>query len=74
MIKKAISQHKGLIDDVPRLKTNPEMMRVFADEGNIDARLTATLSHGNIYTLNVIMCDYVGDPDLIFMPVAAWLH
>jgi hypothetical protein len=45
-----------------------------ADEGNIDARLAASLSHEKIYTLNVIVCDFVGDPDLIFVPVAAWLR
>jgi hypothetical protein len=50
------------------------MMRIFADEGNIDARLAASLSHEKIYTLNVIVCDFVGDPDSIFVPVAAWLR
>lgn len=73
-MKKAISLRKALTDAVPQLKTNPEMMRIFANEGNIDARLAATLSHEKIYTLNVIVCDFVGDPDLIFVPVAAWLR
>ena len=73
-MKKAISLRKALTDAVPQLKTNPEMMRIFADEGNIDARLAASLSHEKIYTLNVIVCDFVGDPDLIFVPVAAWLR
>lgn len=49
-------------------------MRIYADEGNIDARLAASLSHEKIYTLNVIVCDFVGDPDLIFVLVAAWLR
>src|SRR5690606_4569853 len=39
-----------------------------------DARLATTLSHEKSYTLNVIECDFVGDPDLIFVPVAAWLR
>ncbi|VFS36908.1 P2 phage tail completion R family protein [Enterobacter cancerogenus] len=73
-MKKAISLRKALTDAVPQLKANPEMMRIFADEGNIDARLAASLSHEKKYTLNVIVCDFVGDPDLIFVPVAAWLR
>lgn len=73
-MKKATSLRKALTDGIPQLKTNPEMMRIFADEGNIDARLAASLSHEKIYTLNVIVCDFVGDPDLIFVPVAAWLR
>jgi hypothetical protein len=73
-MKKARSLRKALTDAVPQLKTNPEMMRIFADEGNIDARLAASLSHEKIYTLNVIVCDFVGDPDLIFVPVADWLR
>ncbi len=73
-MQKMKSLRQALTDAVPQLKTNPEMMRIFADEGNIDARLAASLSHEKNYTLNVIVCDFVGDPDLIFVPVAAWLR
>lgn len=30
--------------------------------------------HTKKITLNVIVCDFVGDPDLIFVLVAAWLR
>lgn len=70
-IKKARRLREALIKAVPQLETNTEMMRIFADEGNIDARLAASLSHEKIHTLNVIVCDFVGDPDLISVPVAA---
>ncbi|WP_326923925.1 phage tail protein, partial [Enterobacter hormaechei] len=73
-MKTAIILRKALTDDVPQLKTNPELMRIFADEGNIDERLAASMSHEKIYTLNVILCDFVGDHDSIFVPVAAWLR
>lgn len=73
-MQKMKSLRKALNDAVPQLMNNPEMMRIFADEGNIDARLAASLSHEKKYTLNVIVCDFVGDPDLIFVPVAAWLR
>ena len=43
-MKKARSLREALIKAVPQLETNPEMMRIFADEGNIDARLAASLS------------------------------
>ena len=73
-MQKMKSLRKALNDAVPQLMNNPEMMRIFADEGNIDARLAASLSHEKKYTLNVIVWDFVGDPDLIFVPVAAWLR
>ncbi|WP_409519015.1 phage tail protein [Pseudescherichia sp.] len=73
-MQKMKSLRKALTDSVPQLKANREMMRIFADEGNIDARLAASLSHEKIYTLNVIVCDFVGDPDLSFVSVAAGLR
>ena len=73
-MQKMKSLRKALNDAVPQILNNPEMMRIFADEGNIDARLADSLSHEKNYTLNVIVCDFVGDPDLIFVPVAVWLR
>ncbi len=73
-MQKMKSLRSALTNAVPQLKTNPEMMRIFADEGNVDARLVASLSHEKIYTLTVIVCDFVGDPDLIFVSMAAWLR
>jgi len=73
-MQKMKSLRQALTDAVPQLKTNPEMLRIFASEGNIDARLAASLSHEKIYTLNVAVTDFDGDPDLIFVPLAAWLR
>ncbi|MCV5132905.1 phage tail protein, partial [Escherichia coli] len=51
-MQKMKSLRQALTDAVPQLKNNPEMMRIFADEGNIYARLAASLSHEKNYTLN----------------------
>ena len=38
-MQKMKSLRKALNDAVPQLLNNPEMMRIFADEGNIDCLL-----------------------------------
>lgn len=73
-MQKMKSLCKVLNDAVPQLVNNPGMMRIFVDEGNIDTRLAASLSYEKKYTLNVIVSGFVGEPDLIFVPVVAWLR
>ncbi|HDS6530728.1 TPA: phage tail protein [Citrobacter braakii] len=73
-MQKHKSLRKALINAVPQLKTNPDMLHLFADNGRIDSRLAASLSFEKIYLLNVVVTDFVGDLDLIFVPVQAWLR
>ncbi|MBS1206488.1 MAG: phage tail protein [Proteobacteria bacterium] len=68
------SLRKALADAVPVLKTNPEMLRLFVDSGNLVATLATSLSFEKRYTLNVVVTDFTGDADLLLVPVLAWLR
>ncbi|MGA5935743.1 phage tail protein, partial [Escherichia coli] len=57
-----------MTDAVTVLKTNPDMLRIFVDNGSIASTLAASLSFEKRYTLNVIVTDFTGDFDLLIVP------
>ncbi|WP_275262268.1 phage tail protein [Citrobacter braakii] len=73
-MQKHKSLRKALINAVPQLRNNPDMLRLFADNGHTDSRLASSLSFEKVYVLNVVVTDFTGDLDLIFVPVQAWLR
>ena len=68
------SLRRALTDAVTVLKTNPDMLRIFVDNGSIASTLATSLSFEKRYTLNVIVTDFTGDFDLLIVPVLAWLR
>ncbi len=68
------SLRKALTDAVPDLARNPEMMRIFIDNGKLASTLAASLSFENQYTLNVVVIDFTGDIELLLVPIQAWLR
>lgn len=68
------SLRKALTDAVPDLARNPEMMRIFIDNGKLASTLAASLSFENQYTLNVVVTDFTGDIELLLVPIQAWLR
>jgi hypothetical protein len=54
------SLRNALYDAVPVLRTNPDMLRLFVDNGKIAATLAASLSFEKQYTLNVVVTDFTG--------------
>ncbi|WP_312948116.1 phage tail protein [Superficieibacter sp.] len=68
------SLRSALTDAVPVLRTNPDMLRLFVDNGRIAATLAASLSFEKQYTLNVVVTDFTGDFDLLLVPVMAWVR
>ena len=68
------SLRKALTDAVPVLRTNPDMLLVFIDNGNNAATLARSLSFEKRYTLNVVVKDFTDDIDLLFVPIMAWLR
>ncbi|HFR4115537.1 TPA: phage tail protein [Yersinia enterocolitica] len=59
---------------VPVLRNNPDMLRVFIDNGTIATTLAASLSFEHQYTLNLIVTDWCGELDLLIVPMNAWLR
>ncbi len=68
------SLRKALTESVPVLSKNPEMLRLFIDNGKINSTLAASLSFEKQYTLNVVVTDFMDDFDLLLVPVLAWLR
>lgn len=63
-----------LLSNVPGLKKNPDRMLVFIDSGSVRCTAVKGLSFEYTYTLQVIMTDYAGHPDSVFIPVLEWLR
>jgi hypothetical protein len=59
---------------VPDLEANPDKFLVFADAGVIAANGTPSLSFEYRYTLNLILEDFAGDPDLVMIALLGWVH
>lgn len=68
------SLRKALTDAVPDLARNPDMMRIFIDNGKLASTLATSLSFENQYTLNVVVTDFTGDIELLLVPINAWLR
>lgn len=58
---------------VPDLATNPDRLLVFVDKGSIAATAVPGLSFRYAYTLNLILTDYAGSPDIVIVAVLQWL-
>lgn len=65
---------KMLTDAVPAFRDDPDKLRVYLEQGNILSTLAPSLSHETHYTLSVIVVDYAGAPDTVFVPILSWLR
>ncbi|MGE8327274.1 phage tail protein [Pseudomonas urmiensis] len=63
-----------LLNAVAGLKKNPDRMLIFIDSGTTRCTAAAGLSFEYSYTLQVILTDYAGHPDSVFIPVLEWLR
>lgn len=68
------SLRRALYKSVPGLRDNPDMLHLFADNGKIAATLARSLSFEKQYTLNLVVTDFTGELDLLFVPIMAWLR
>ncbi len=73
-MQKLKSLRDALRRAVPQFKTNPDMLRLYVDSGHNVSTLATSLSFQKVYDLRVVIVDFVGDLDLIFVPVQAWLR
>ena len=62
-----------LLAAVPELHKNPDRLLVFIDNGTIRSTAAPGLSFEYSYTLNVILTDFAGHPDAVFIPLLTWL-
>lgn len=62
-----------LLAAVPELANSPDRLLVFIDNGSARTTVAPGLSFEYSYTLNVILTDFAGHPDAVFIPLLAWL-
>ena len=62
-----------LLAAVPELANNPDRLLVFIDNGSARSTVEAGLSFEYSYSLNVILTEFAGHPDAVFIPLLAWL-
>ncbi|MFP3567306.1 phage tail protein [Paraburkholderia sp. SIMBA_030] len=73
-MNKATSLRRALTAAVPSLAVDPDKLLVFIDAGNIIGTGAVSLSFDYAYTLNVIIEDFAGDADTVFVAVMAWVR
>lgn len=73
-MKKPASLRAAIAAALPDLEANPDRFLVFVDAGNVTATNGKSISFDYQYTLNLILTDYAGDPDQVFIPLLAWVR
>ncbi|MDR5776528.1 MULTISPECIES: phage tail protein [unclassified Caballeronia] len=59
---------------IPTLAENPDKLTVFIDQGSIAATGAKSSSFEYRYVLNVLVLDYAGEADDIFIAVVDWVR
>lgn len=63
-----------LLDAVPQLKKNPDRLLIFIESGSLTTTLAPGLSYEQSYSLTIVLTDFAGSPDAVFIPLLAWLR
>ncbi len=73
-MRKADSLRAWLTACIPSLKAQPDRLQIFVEGGHVVARKSRTLSFVYQYTAKVLVTDFTGDADHLFIPVLAWIE
>lgn len=72
-MKKPDGLGRLLLQSVPALAKDPTKLQMFVDRGGIQARRGTTLGYEERYTLSIVVQEYAGDVDDLFVPILAWI-
>ncbi len=72
-MKKPDSMRQAISDGLDVLKKNPDTLHLFVDEGLVVSTGVPAPGWEYRYTLNVVVTDYAGDPNLLIAVVCDWL-
>lgn len=72
-MKKPAALRQHLLRTVPGLSKDASKLDLFVDRGRLQCGKGAGLSFRYAYTLNLVVQDYAGDPDLLMLPLLAWI-
>lgn len=68
------SLRQAMIDAIPQLSAHPDKLFFSVEGGNINARLSTSLSFEKMYRLKGVANNFVGESDQLFVPLLAWLR
>lgn len=73
-MRKLADLRNHILGNVPGLKSNPDNLLTFIEDGNIEYWKGANLSHSYTIPVRLIITDYAGDVDNIIIPILSWLQ
>lgn len=73
-MNKPNSLREHLLTAVAGLKKNPDRLLIFIDTGSVRCTAAKGLSFEYSYSLQVLLTDFAGHPDSVFIPVLEWLR
>lgn len=73
-MKKPLTLRRHLEAAIPHLKSDPDKLRAWIDEGAVACKQGASLSFEWRYNLNLLFIDFVGSPDQIVVPLLSWIE
>ncbi|UUJ43227.1 phage tail protein [Pseudomonas extremaustralis] len=73
-MNKPNSLREHLLTAVAGLKKNPDRLLIFIDAGSVRCTVAKGLSFEYTYSLQVLLTDFAGHPDSVFIPVLEWLR
>jgi hypothetical protein len=71
-MNKPSSLRAALVAEIPSLTAEPDKLTIFVDEGSIAATGTRSLSFEYRYTVHVLVMDFAGDADAVFIALVQW--
>lgn len=57
---------------IPVLKREPERLQLYIDKGRVISTGTGSVSFQYAYRLNLVLLDFPGHPDEVFLPLLLW--
>ncbi|MFN3944596.1 MAG: phage tail protein [Allosphingosinicella sp.] len=73
-----MNKHKSLKQllhgAIPGIAANPEKLQMFVDEGGPITQPSPSLYFEQRYRLNIVLLEFTGDLNLVFVPLLAWIH
>tara|TARA_R110002167_G_scaffold98718_9_gene259415 strand:+ start:5476 stop:5943 length:468 start_codon:yes stop_codon:yes gene_type:complete len=72
-MKKPNSLKAYLLQCIQPLRSNPELLQVFIDKGGLNCKPNTSLSFEYHYSIQLLLTDFGGHPNSVFVPLLAWL-
>lgn len=73
-MKKAADLRKHISTWVPDLGKNEDKLHVFIEKGTVATKLVQGLGFQYAYTLQIVITDFGESPDVVIVPILAWLQ